>query len=315
MTRRIRVGTRCSALARAQTEWVIARLQQVHCDLPVETRIIKTLADRVQDVPLHGFRERGVFVKEIEKALLDGEIDLAVHSMKDLPSDLPAGLVIGAVPPREEALDVLVVRDAAGSGASGPLPLPPGAVVGTSSLRRRAQLLHHRRDLRTVDLRGNVETRLRKLDAGEMDAIVLAAAGLNRLGLAERITCRLPEALVLPAVCQGALAIQCRADDAWLLERLAVLEDPATRLCVRAERALLAAMGGGCAVPIGALARVKADCLTLSGVVATPDGDCLHRDAATGSPDDPEELGRRLGERLLAAGGRQILDSMRLPHG
>lgn len=307
MGRTIWVGTRGSALARTQTEWVVRRLQQCHPGLHVETRVIRTLADRVQDVPLHGFRERGVFVKEIETALLAGEVDLAVHSMKDLPSDEPPGLTIGAVPQREDPLDALIVAPGALSPEQGAIPLRPGAVVGTSSLRRRAQLILHRPDLRPVDLRGNVDTRLRKLDSGEMDAIVLAAAGLARLGLSHRITQKLPEALVLPAVCQGALAIQCRADDAGLLALLAPLDDAITRACVRAERSLLATMGGGCAVPVGALARIHQGRLVLQGAVVSPDGCRLVRDVETGTPDEPEHLGRLLGERLLDAGGREIL--------
>lgn len=306
MQRTVRVGTRGSTLARTQTEWVVARLRERQPHLRVETRIIRTLADAVQDKPLNQFRERGVFVREIEHALLDGEIDFAVHSMKDLPSDLPTQLTIGAIPEREDPRDALVARAPVPEGEGG-LPLPRGAVVGCSSLRRRAQLLHRRPDLRVVDLRGNVDTRLRKLESGAMDAIILAAAGLSRLGLSARVTAYLPEALSLPAVCQGALAVQCRADDAAVLAALLELDDPATRTCVTAERAVLAALGGGCAVPMGALARLADGMLTIQGVVAHPDGTKLIREACSGPAEEPERIGRELGERLLRSGGSEIL--------
>jgi hydroxymethylbilane synthase len=314
MQQTIRIATRGSALARTQATWVAACLTRHHPNLKVETRIVKTLADAHQEIPLHGFRQRGVFVKEIENALLSGEANLAVHSMKDLPADLPDGLVVGAVPPREDPLDVLVLRDAPAPPKAG-IPLPEGALVGSSSLRRQAQLRHHRPDLRFCDLRGNVDTRLRKLETGAMDAIILAAAGLIRLGLAERISARLPEEISLPAVCQGALAIECRADDAPTLALLQALDDPETRSCVTAERALLRALGGGCAVPVGGLARIEGAALVLQGAIAHPDGSRLVRETQTGSPDDPEGLGAALGARLLAAGGQEILQEMRSQRG
>ncbi|MBI3947815.1 MAG: hydroxymethylbilane synthase [Armatimonadetes bacterium] len=310
MQRRLRIGTRGSALARTQTGWVVARMRAHHPGLEVDTQIIQTMADRVQDVPLGQFRERGVFVKEIETALLAGGIDLAVHSMKDLPGDEPAGLVVGAVPEREDPRDALVIRDSARDPGAPSLPLRRGATVGCSSLRRKAQLLHRRPDLHVVDLRGNVDTRLRKLDAGQMDAIVLAAAGLARLGLSARVTLLLPEELCLPAVCQGALAVQCREEDAETRALLAPLEDAETRACVTAERAVLAALGGGCAVPIGALARRQGDTLAVRGVVARPDGTALVRRTHAGPAADPERVGRELGDLLLSAGGREMLSQM-----
>ena len=314
MQQTIRIATRGSALARTQATWVAACLTRHHPNLKVETRIVKTLADAHQEIPLHGFRQRGVFVKEIENALLSGEANLAVHSMKDLPADLPDGLVVGAVPPREDPLDVLVLRDAPAPPKAG-IPLPEGALVGSSSLRRQAQLRHHRPDLRFCDLRGNVDTRLRKLETGAMDAIILAAAGLIRLGLAERISARLPEEISLPAVCQGALAIECRADDESTLTLLQPLEDSETRCCVTAERALLRALGGGCAVPVGGLARIEGTALVLQGAIAAPDGTRLVREIQTGSPDDPEGLGAALGARLLATGGQEILQEMHSQRG
>ncbi len=315
MERVIRVGTRGSALATTQTQWVVDRLRARHSGLRVETLLVKTLADRVQDVPLSGFRERGVFVKELENALLSGEVDFAVHSMKDLPSDLPPALVVAAVPEREDPRDALIVRDPLPAAPSGSLPLREGAVVGSSSLRRQAQLLFLRPDLRIIDLRGNVDTRLRKLDEGQYDAIVLAAAGLSRLGLAGRISMLLPDEIFLPAVSQGALAIECRADDAEVLRLLSVLECAETRTCVRAERALLAALEGGCAVPVGALVRIEGAALVLHGMIARPDGTLLLREVDAGTLEDPEALGTQVGERLLAAGGRAILDALAASRG
>lgn len=305
--RTLRVGTRGSALALAQTQWVIERLRALRAGIVLHTCIIRTLADRAQDVPLRQFRERGVFVKEIEGALLTGSIDLAVHSMKDLPSQLPPGLVIAAVPERGDPRDALIAHPSACTDPIAGLPLGLGAKVGCSSPRRKAQLLHLRPDLHLVDLRGNVDTRLRKLDDRQVDALVLAAVGLNRLGLSERITLMLPESICLPAVGQGALAIQCRAEDAEVQALVGILEDAPTRACVTAERAVLAALGGGCAVPIGALARIQEGQLVVQAMVARPDGSAVARQTHMGPPSEPERVGRELGELLLAAGGREIL--------
>lgn len=283
------LGTRGSALALVQAHWMVDRIERLGWE--VTLRVIRTAGDRIADrafIPADG---RGVFVADIEQALLEGAIDVALHSLKDLPADMHPGLAIAAVPVRADPRDVLVGRVAPTLAT-----LPPGAILGTSSLRRRAQLTAMRPDLAIVDMRGNVDSRLRKLDAGDYDAICLAAAGLLRLNLAARITEYLD--LVLPAPGQGALALQARADDYPLLDELSILIHDETDRAVRAERAVLAAIGGGCRVPLGALATIDDDMLTLVAVLGADDGSLLREEiTATG---DPEAIGRCLAERLLA---------------
>jgi len=305
------VGTRGSALALAQTNQVAERLRQLWEASPggdpftVEVQVIKTKGDRILDVPLAGIGDKGLFVKELEQALLSREVDFVVHSMKDLPTEMPDGLCIAAVPEREDPLDALV------SGGAVLADLPPGARIGSSSLRRRAQILHHRPNLEILDIRGNLDTRLRKLDNGEYDAIVLACAGLNRMGWADRITEKLSPEICLPAVGQGALAIQARREDSETLSLLAVLDHPETHAAVRAERSLMKSLEGGCQVPIGALARLDSGALVLEGVVASLDGAKLVRGRVIDRPDQPDELGIELSQVLLSAGADRILADLR----
>jgi hydroxymethylbilane synthase len=300
----IRLLTRGSALALAQSRGIAERLQAAHPGLTVEIRTLRTQGDRITDVPLSQVGGKGVFVKEIEEALLNGDGEIAVHSLKDMPSQLPPGLTIAAVPEREDPHDALVLP-AGVTPATAPegLPVRAGGRVGSSSLRRRAQLLAWRPDLTVADLRGNLDTRLRKLDAGEYDAIVLAAAGLRRLGLPDRITMRLPVERLVPAVGQGALAIEAREDDFRTLPLLASLEDPVARVCITAERAFLTRLEGDCRVPLGALATCAGEELTLVGVLARPDGAAVLRRTATGPVAEAAALGDTLAAELLAAGG------------
>jgi hydroxymethylbilane synthase len=297
----IRIGTRGSALALAQSNWVKSQLEQHYPETAIELRIIKTSGDRFLDTPIQNLGNKGAFTKEIEDALLGGEIDLAVHSMKDLPTELPRGLAIAAMPKREDPRDVLVTRE--GNGLD---DLPPGAALGTGSLRRKAQLLHHRADLSVVPIRGNVDTRLRKLDEGLFDALVMAAAGLRRIGRADRISEFLGDEICVSAVAQGALGLESRQDDA-LRERLAFLHDPATSAEITAERAMLDRLGGGCHVPIGAHATMTGRELKIIGVVASVDGNRVCRCVATGPADQATELGDRLATELLSQGADKLL--------
>lgn len=306
MSGEIVVGTRGSRLALWQTQWVLDRLRERWPGLTCRVRTIKTKGDKLLDVALARIGDKGLFTKELEQALLAGEIDLAVHSMKDLPTGLPDGLTLAAVCPREFPGDALVSRDGRTLEA-----LPPGARVGTSSLRRTAQLLHHRPDLEMVPVRGNVPTRLTKLQTENLDALVLAWAGLRRLGLENRVTERLPFEVCLPAVGQGAIGVEIRAGDERVRAMVAPLNDPATEAAVRAERSFLKRLGGGCQVPVAALGRVEGDVLALEGLVATPDGRRLLRASLSGSCGDPEGLGIRLAEELLARGGEEILQEVR----
>lgn len=318
MKRRIVVGSRRSRLALAQTRQVMELLQrrarEAGISLEFDVREMVTKGDKILDVTLSKVGGKGLFVKEIEQALLSGEIDVAVHSMKDVPASLPDGLLIGAVPAREDPRDVLVSRDNRKLAE-----LPAGSVVGTSSLRRSCQLRALRPDLRIEWIRGNIDTRLGKLEKGEYDAILLAAAGLHRIGWQDRISEYLPADVCLPAVGQGALALECREDDGELRELLTLIHDPVTAREAAAERAFLARLDGGCQVPIGAYARDGSrsgepdrsgtggrPSVELTGLVGDPDGSLLIRDTLAG--DDPEAIGRQLAEALLARGGEEILN-------
>lgn len=298
----LRLGTRGSPLALAQSREVIAALEGSHPGLRVELTVIRTSGDRIQDVPLATVGGKGLFVKEIEEALLAGRIETAAHSMKDLPAILPHGLTLGAITAREDPGDVLVAREARTLEA-----LPRGARVGTSSLRRRAQLLHRRPDLCVVPLRGNVDTRLRRLGEGALDAIVVAAAGLKRLGVRPANAVALPLDVSLPAPGQGALGLEIRADDRSTAALVAALDDATSRLAVTAERAFLRRLAGDCNVPVAALGTVRGDSLTLTGLVASPDGKTLIRDTVAGPAREGEALGAALAERLLARGADRIL--------
>jgi hydroxymethylbilane synthase len=298
----IRIGTRGSPLARWQAEWVAERLRALHPGLAVELVEIKTQGDRDRNTPLAAIGGLGLFTKEIQRALLDAKVEVAVHSLKDLPTRGPEELILGAVPPREDAADALIAPVHRTLDA-----LPSGATVGTGSLRRRAQLLHLRPDLNVVSLRGNVETRLNQALQGKLDAVVLAEAGLRRLNLEGKITERLGPPRFLPAVGQGALGIECRRDDEATRAYLAPLDDPATHRAVLAERSALAELEGGCMIPLGAWARATDDGLALDAAVFDPDGRERLFASLSGPPDDPEALGRRVAEVLRAQGAERLL--------
>ena len=298
----ITIGTRASKLALWQAEYIAAEIEKHH-GCRVELRKMTTKGDRILDAPLAKIGGKGLFTKELEQAMLAGEIDLAVHSLKDMPTEVPEGLVIGAITQRLDAGDAFVsvhyrsMED-----------LPQGAKVGTSSLRRRAQLLAVRPDLTILDLRGNVNTRLAKLDAGEFDAIVLAAAGLKRLGLGERIRTILPRAMILPAVGQGALAIECRADDGRIQEMIDFLRDTEMTAAATAERAFLRRVEGGCQIPVGVYAEVgEGNVLHVEAMIASIDGMRVCRSRSMGTPAEAEKIGIALAEELLDVGGREIL--------
>jgi hydroxymethylbilane synthase len=302
----LRLGTRGSALALAQSRQLAARLREIHPNLEVEEIIIRTRGDEILDKALHEVGGKGLFVKEIEDHLLAGQIDIAVHSLKDLPGDLPEGLSLGAVPEREEPWDVLVSR-----GGESIRGLPPGSRVGTSSLRRKSQLNRYRGDLEVVDLRGNVDTRLRKVADGEVDAAILAAAGLNRLGLGDRVTESLAPEVILPAVAQGALGIEMRTGDFGVEEILAPLEHVPTRRAVTAERSVMAYMEGGCQVPLAAFGEIRRGKLFLRGMVASVDGKRHVSAEEEGFPEEGREMGEKLARRLLELGGDEILAEIR----
>jgi hydroxymethylbilane synthase len=300
--RRLRIGTRGSALALWQAEWVKSQLLGGQQELIVELVVIKTTGDKILDVPLAMVGGKGLFVKEIEEALLDGRADLAVHSVKDMPAVLPEGLHLAAMPPREDPRDALISKNGAGLDK-----LPHGARVGTSSLRRAAQLLHLRPDLRIETLRGNVDTRLRKLESEGLDAIVLAAAGLKRMELSQVISEYLEPERILPAVGQGALGIETRIGDVSTNEIVASLIHQQTVTTVRAERAFLKRLEGGCQVPIGGYATMEGETLILTGMVADLQGVRLIRKEMRGDARQPEVVGESLAEVVLESGGREIL--------
>jgi hydroxymethylbilane synthase len=295
----LRLGTRASPLARWQAEWVASRLTAN--GLAVELVPITTQGD-LKSGPLGQIGGQGLFTKELQRALLDGQIDLAVHSCKDLPTAAVEGLVIAAVPERESTADVLIAHQASSIES-----LPPAARVGTGSLRRKAQLLHLRPDLMVEDIRGNVETRVRKLDEGHFDAIVLAEAGLKRLGLADRITQVIPRTAMLSAVGQGALAIECRASDQQTRSSVAPLDHLPTHQAIVAERTLLSELRAGCLAPVGALARVESQRLVLDAVVLSPDGKRRLAANGTAAIADALELGQQVAEQLLAQGAADLI--------
>jgi len=304
MSRPLVIGSRGSKLALWQAEQARERLHALNPQVEVQIEIIKTTGD-VKNDPLSVIGGKGVFTKELEDALLDGRIDIAVHSLKDLPTILPDGLSIAAICEREDARDALVLR--AGHECGSLLDLPRGAVVGTSSQRRLAQLKARRRDVEVRDLRGNVDTRIRKLDEGQYDAVILASAGLVRLGLQERISARIAITEMLPAVGQGAIAIETKSDNEFAVQSVSRLDHRATRLACLAERAFLRGLGGGCQFPIAGHAVLDQNLLKLDGLVAKPDGSEILRDSLSGPADDPEALGSELTNRLLSRGARALL--------
>jgi len=296
-------ATRPSALARWQTQWVIQELQKAWPGLECQEKIITTQGDRILDRPLPEIGGKGLFTQELEAEILSGQVQAAVHSLKDLPTDLSPDLPVGAIPRRAE------VRDALISAQGYTLDrLPEGARVGTSSLRRSAQLLAYRPDLRVESLRGNVDTRVRKAQRGDYDAVLIAGAGLIRLGLEDQITQWLPLEVMLPAPGQGALAVQCRAGDVNTLKYLAAIDDPAARKTTTAERTFLSELGGGCSVPVAAYAGLNGDQIEMNSLVASLDGKQVIR--CRGWNGDPSELGRESAAQVLAEGADHILEAV-----
>ncbi len=302
MKEKLIIGTRKSLLAFWQSNLIATHIRERYLSCDVTLKEIVTKGDKIADVPLAKIGGKGLFTKEIEEELLAGTIDLAVHSLKDMPTVLPRGLCLTAVTERVAPGDAFISSKYAKF-----LDLPKGATVGTSSLRRKAQLLAVRPDLNIVDLRGNVDTRLRKLDEGKLDAIILAAAGLTRLGHEERIREILSPEICMPAVGQGALAIECRRNDAETREMLAFLNDEKTKQCTDAERAFLRLLAGGCQVPIGVHAEIEKEKIKVRAIIASLDGKTVLRDSIEGNPLASENLGRALGEKMLASGGEKIL--------
>lgn len=298
----LKIGTRQSLLALWQSNYIAACLRKQYPDCEVTLKKIVTKGDKILDVPLAQIGGKGLFTKEIEEEILDGTVDLAVHSLKDMPTVLPEGLCLTAITERANVGDAFV-SNKYNSFAE----LPEGAVLGTSSLRRKAQLLAARPDLQIVDLRGNVDTRLRKLDEGQMDAIILAAAGLERLGYKDRIKEVIPPSVCLPAVGQGALAIECRSNDPEVREMLDFLNHLPTRIATSAERAFLGLVEGGCQVPIGVHADVVNDEIKIEAIIASLDGQTLLRQTTSGKAEDAEDLAKALGNDMLAHGGQEIL--------
>jgi hydroxymethylbilane synthase len=330
MKKRIIIGTRGSKLALWQAEWVRLELQRMSPGLEIELKKIKTTGDKILDVPLAKVGGKGLFVREIEEALLRGDVDIAVHSMKDVPTELPEGLHLGAICKREDPRDALISQISnLKSQISKFKDLPRGATIGTSSLRRSCQLQHLRPDLKIIQLRGNLDTRLRKLDEGKFDAIIVATAGVKRLGLSTRITEILGPEISLPAIGQGAIGIECRINDKFINNIIAPLNHPDTSICVRAERAFLKRLGGGCQVPIAAYARISPPThpspsrgegkgggenlssdicvLIIDGLVGSISGDKIIRGHMEGRLEEAEALGINLAEDLLSRGAREIL--------
>jgi hydroxymethylbilane synthase len=307
-TRTIRIGSRKSQLALVQTYWVQEQLQKAFPDRTFEVHTMSTQGDKILDVALAKIGDKGLFTKELEVGMLNGETDFAVHSLKDLPTNLPEGLMLGCVTERENPADALVVHEKHKDKQLD--TLPEGAVVGTSSLRRLAQLRHHYPHLAFKDVRGNVITRLAKLDAGEYDALILAFAGLHRLDLGDRIHQSIPSDVSLHAVGQGALGIECREGDTEILELLKVLQHQPTAYRCYAERAFLRELEGGCQVPIGVNTVIEGDTLTLTGIVASLDGQKLVKDTVSGLAIDAEKLGTELAHRAKQQGAQEILDEI-----
>ena len=306
MNNPIKIGTRGSKLARWQANWVKSALEKKNPSTPVELIVIKTQGDKILDVPLAHVGGKGLFVKEIEQALLARRIDIAVHSMKDMPADIPQGLCIGAIPERENPVDVFISRNGAGFHE-----LAVGSVIGTSSLRRGAQLRHARPDIVIRSIRGNLDTRLKKLESEDFDALVLAAAGVKRLNLEHKITEYLDPGLMLPAIGQGALCIETRKDDAIVGPLVASLDHASTRSVVAGERAFLNRLEGGCQVPIAGHGRICENQFALTGLVAEIDGARVIKGEKSGPLDSPETIGIDLAEELLARGADKILEKLK----
>ncbi|MDH6100599.1 hydroxymethylbilane synthase [Anabaenopsis sp. FSS-46] len=306
--RTIRIGSRKSQLALVQTDWVREQLQKSFPDITFEVHTMSTQGDKILDVALAKIGDKGLFTKELEVGMLSQEIDFAVHSLKDLPTNLPEGLTLAVITERENPADALVVHEKYQDKQIE--TLPAGAVIGTSSLRRLAQLRHKFPHFTFKDVRGNLNTRMAKLDAGEYDALILAAAGLQRLGMSDRIHQILPPEISLHAVGQGALGIECRADDQEIITILKAIEHPQTRDRCLAERAFLRVLEGGCQVPIGVNTDINGQELTLTGIVASVDGQKLVKDTVTGAAKDAENLGAELAQLLRQQGAQEILEEI-----
>ena len=302
---KIIIGSRGSQLALWQANWVKSQLENLHGNADIYIRVITTSGDKIKDVPLSKIGGKGLFVKEIEEALLAKEIDLAVHSMKDVPIEIPSQLEISIITKRENPLDALISKN--GKKLA---DLPQGATIGTSSLRRSSQLLNHRNDFKIHPLRGNVDTRLKKLEEGKYDAILLASAGLNRLGWSNRITEEISHEIIIPAMGQGALGIETRLGDTKTYNFISSLNHEQTNYEVSAERALVGKLDGGCQVPIGAYAKTENNLITLKGLVASLDGKIIHKSEIVGPIDDAINIGQDLGEVLLKMGANEILEKL-----
>ena len=298
----LKIGTRGSKLALTQSGWIKENIQKRHPDLRVELVKIKTKGDKVLDSPLSKIGGKGLFVKEIEDSLLKKDVDLAVHSIKDVPAELPEGLYLPIFPEREDPGDAFLSMD-----YDNIADMPKGAAIGTGSLRRSSQLRHLRPDLEIVPLRGNVDTRIKKLEAGELQAIILASAGLRRLGLSDKIRQVLSTEVFLPAIGQGALGLEVRRDDDRILDLIGFMNHEPTELTVKAERAFLKKLEGGCQIPIGGHARLQGDDIIIEGMVAELDGSRIIRDEVKGSKDRPMDIGYALAEKLLRSGADEIL--------
>ena len=301
----IRIGTRASQLALAQAFWVRDRISDRYPDTKIEIVKIRTRGDRIIDRPLSSIGGKALFVKEIEEALQRNDIDVAVHSLKDVPAEIPDNLHIGIIPEREDPHDVIISRN-----NSLLANLAQGSSIGTSSLRRTAQLLHYRSDLNVIPLRGNLDTRLRKLHTEDLQAIIIAAAGLRRLGLSERITQSLPIGIMVPAIGQGALGLELRRDDHKVKSFLAFLDHYPTRVAVEAERSFLLELKGGCELPVGAHAMLDGKIVNLDALVASPDGKRVFRDSMEGAANEAGLIGARLARMLLGSGAQQIIDDI-----
>ena len=299
--KQLRIGTRASQLALWQANWVKSELEKRYPEMEVSLLKIKTIGDKILDVPLAQVGGKGLFVKEIEEAMLRGDIDIAVHSMKDVPTEFPEGLGLHCITEREDPRDAVISRGIKFAD------LPQGAKIGTSALRRQAQLLKIRPDMEMVIIRGNVETRINKLEAENLDAVILAAAGLKRLGFTDKVAEYLPTDLSIPAIGQGALGIECRLDNEDVKSTIDFFNHPATAYAVRAERALLWRCEGGCQVPIAAFGEVEGDQLKLNGFIASVDGKTSVRGSISGPAEECEKLGITLAEQLLKDGGHEIL--------
>ena len=302
---KIIIGSRGSQLALWQANWVKSQLENLHGNADISIRVITTSGDKIKDVPLSKIGGKGLFVKEIEEALLAKEIDLAVHSMKDVPIEIPSQLEISIITKRENPLDALISKNGIKLA-----DLPQGATIGTSSLRRSSQLLNYRNDFKIHPLRGNVDTRLKKVEEGKYDAILLASAGLNRLGWSNRITEEISHEIIIPAMGQGALGIETRLGDTKTYNFISSLNHEQTNYEVSAERALVGKLDGGCQVPIGAYAKIEADLITLKGLVASLDGKIIHKSEIVGPIDDAINIGQDLGGELLKMGANEILEKL-----